>query len=111
KSHSILATHQSLVNSPVKVGDIEIGKNVLVDIGASLIPGIKIGENAEILPYSMTATDIPEGEQVEGNPAVKSGETFDLVNFINQRFGYSANIWDEIQAEKNKKIKNEDEEK
>ncbi|NHI93585.1 MAG: hypothetical protein EAX96_13950 [Candidatus Lokiarchaeota archaeon] len=107
KSHSILATHQGIINSPVKIGDIDIGKNVLIDAGAGLIPGIKIGDNAEILPYSMTATDIPDGEQVEGNPAIKSGQTFDMINFINQRFGYSADIWDEIQKEKQKELEKE----
>ena len=108
KSHSIIATHQGIINSPVKVGEIDIGKNVLIDEGAGLIPGIKIGDNSEVLPYSMAGTDIPEGEQVEGNPAVKSGQTFDFQNFINQRFGYSANIWEEIQKEKQKQKKKEE---
>ncbi len=110
KSNSILATHQGLINDPVKIGNIDIGKNVLIDTGTALVPGIKLGDNSEILPYSMAGTDVPEGEQVEGSPAVKSGQTFDLQNFINQRFGYSANIWDEIQAEREKEKMNENSE-
>jgi len=105
KSSSILATHQGLIDDPVKLGNIDIGKNVLIDTGTALIPGIKLGDNSEILPYSMAGADVPEGEQVEGSPAVRSGETFDLQNFVNQRFGYSASIWDEIQAEREKEKK------
>ncbi|MHA1298854.1 MAG: hypothetical protein ACTSO9_05360 [Candidatus Helarchaeota archaeon] len=102
KGKTVFSTHEGLVGSPVKLGEIKIGKNVLVDVGSGILPGIEIGDDAELMPYTAAVTDVERGKQVEGMPAREAGETFDIKNFLMQQFGYSANIWDEIVADKKK---------
>ncbi|NVM03827.1 MAG: hypothetical protein HWN67_15965 [Candidatus Helarchaeota archaeon] len=102
KSKTVFATHQAYGDAPVKLGEIYIGKNVLVDVGSGIVPGVKIKDNAEIMPYTAVATDVEEGKQIEGLPGREVGKTFDIENFITQHFGYTSTIWDEIQADKKK---------
>lgn len=103
KQHSVIITHESISpDSSVRLGDVEIGKNALIEVGAGILPGTKIGENAEVLPYSAAVVDVEPNTQVVGMPAVKEGDTFTIENFAAQHFGYSATIWDEIQAYKKK---------
>ena len=102
KQHAVSTTHEGLKDSPVRVGDVEIGKNALLEVGSGVLPGTKIGENAEVMPYSAAITDVEDNAQVYGMPAMKDGETFDIENFFAQHFQYSSNTWDEIQAFKKK---------
>ncbi|MHA1379782.1 MAG: hypothetical protein ACTSRG_15535 [Candidatus Helarchaeota archaeon] len=102
KSKAVFVTHEGLVDSPVKIGEINIGKNVLVDVGSGLMPGINIGDDAELMPYTAAATDVEPGKQVEGMPARESGNTFDIKNFLMQQFGYNADVWFEIVSDKKK---------
>ncbi|MHA1144301.1 MAG: acyltransferase [Candidatus Helarchaeota archaeon] len=110
KRHAVIITHEGLKDSPVRLGNVEIGKNALIEVGAGVLPGIKVGENAEILPYSAAVTDVEPNSQVVGMPAVKEGETFSIENFFAQHFSYSSNIWDEIQQFKKKEQQDRDQE-
>ncbi|TFF86745.1 MAG: hypothetical protein EU551_00695 [Promethearchaeota archaeon] len=107
KKHSVLATHEGIVGG-FRKGKIKIGENVMISPGAGLLPGIEIKDNAEILPYAFVASDIKEGIQVEGIPARKIGEAFNLEEFTDQFFSYSRNVWDEIQKNKDQNKKDEE---
>ncbi|MHC1591881.1 MAG: acyltransferase [Candidatus Helarchaeales archaeon] len=109
KRYAVITAHEGFSDSPVRTGNVKIGKNVLVEVGAGVLPGTKIGDNAEILPYSFAVTDVEPNTQVVGMPAVKEGETFSIENFFSQHFSYSSDIWDEIQEFKEKeKSQNEE---
>jgi acetyltransferase-like isoleucine patch superfamily enzyme len=108
KRHSVIACHEGIPPTEVgkkgqfRVGKVVIGKNALIESGTGILPGVKVGDNAEVLPYTFIATDVKEGIQVVGIPSRKVGETFDIENFMAQQFGYSATIWDEIREDHRK---------
>ncbi|MHA1143750.1 MAG: acyltransferase [Candidatus Helarchaeota archaeon] len=105
RKYAVIATHEGLPppskseihKGSLRVGEVRIGKNVLVEAGTGILPGVTIGDDAEVLPYTFIATDVKEGIQVEGIPSRKVGETFDIDNFLEQQFGYTSSVWDEIQ--------------
>ncbi|MFX1449920.1 MAG: acyltransferase, partial [Promethearchaeota archaeon] len=105
KRHSVIACHEGIPpaeegeKGQFRVGEVKIGKNALIESGTGILPGVEIGDNAEVLPYTFIATDVKEGIQVVGIPSRKVGETFDIQNFMMQQFGYSATIWDEIRED------------
>lgn len=101
KKDSFIATHEGIPGQ-FREGNVKIGKNVLLESGTGVLPGVEIGDNAEVLPYTFVATNIDENAQVEGIPARKTGEAFDIRNFLNQQFQYTAEVWDEIQEERKK---------
>jgi acetyltransferase-like isoleucine patch superfamily enzyme len=94
-SHAALATHEGMVGV-FRKGEIEIGENVLIGAGAGILPGVKIGDNSEVLPFSFVANDISPSNRVEGIPARKVGETFDFGSFTEQTFSYARDVWGEI---------------
>ncbi|MHA1268568.1 MAG: acyltransferase [Candidatus Helarchaeota archaeon] len=95
KKHSVIATHEGIVGG-FRKGKVIIGDNVMISPGAGLLPGIEIHDNAEVLPYAFVASDINQGIQVEGIPARKIGEAFNLEEFTDQFFSYSRDVWDEM---------------
>ena len=111
KKYAVISTHEGMppkeseVKGTFRVGEVIIGKNVLLESGTGVLPGVHIKDNAEVLPYTFIATDVKEGIQVEGIPSRKVGETFDIQNFMAQSLGYHATAWDEIQ-----KIREEEDE-
>lgn len=64
---TILA-HEFLVNEWRK-GEVYIGENVLVGANSTILPGVKIGDNAVIHAMSLVNKDVPPGAHVAGNPA------------------------------------------
>jgi len=111
KKYSVISTHEGMppkeseIKGSFRVGEVIIGKNVLLESGTGVLPGVHINDNAEVLPYTFIATDVKEGIQVVGIPSRKVGETFDIKNFMAQSLGYHATAWDEIQ-----KIRKEEDE-
>ncbi|MFX0135972.1 MAG: acyltransferase [Candidatus Hodarchaeota archaeon] len=105
KRHSVIACHEGIPPTKTgekgqfRVGEVTIGKNALVESGSGILPGVKVGDDAEVLPYTFIATDVKKGIQVVGIPSRKVGETFDIQNFMMQQFGYSATVWDEIRED------------
>ena len=103
KKYAVISTHEGMppkeseIKGTFRVGEVVIGKNVLLESGTGVLPGVHIKDNAEVLPYTFIATDVKEGIQVEGIPSRKVGETFDIRNFMAQSLGYAATAWDEIQ--------------
>ncbi len=99
KKHTALATHEGMVGV-FRKGAIEIGQNVLIGAGGGVLPGVRIGDRAEISPFAFVASDIESGTRVEGIPARKVGETFDFDSFMQQSFSYTRDVWDEMMKAK-----------
>lgn len=47
----------------------EVGENVLIGVGAKLLGGIHVGDEATIAPNSLVITDVPAGATAMGVPA------------------------------------------
>ncbi len=58
----------------VHIGDIEIGSGASVGSRSTLMPGTRIGPNAEIAPGSAVMGKIKGGQLWAGSPAVKTGK-------------------------------------
>ena len=52
----------------VKQGDVHIGKNVFIGVGAVIMPGVTIGDGAIIGSLSFVNKDIPAYAVAAGNP-------------------------------------------
>ncbi|MHA1384049.1 MAG: DapH/DapD/GlmU-related protein, partial [Candidatus Helarchaeota archaeon] len=99
RKNSFIAAHEGIPGQ-FRTGKVKIGKDVLIETGVGILPGVEIKDHAEVLPYTFVASNINEKEQVEGIPARKTGETFDIKNFVKELFAYTADVWEEIQKEK-----------
>ncbi|HEX2893618.1 MAG TPA: Pls/PosA family non-ribosomal peptide synthetase [Marmoricola sp.] len=62
----------------VIVGTITIGAHARVGQRVALMPGVVVGEGAEIEPGSVVLTDVPAGERWAGNPACHVGDAGEL---------------------------------
>ena len=56
----------------------EVMDNVFIGLGATIMPGVRIGPNAIVAARSVVTKDVPEGRVVAGSPARVIG-TFDDV--------------------------------
>jgi len=52
----------------LRMGKVEIGRNVLIGANTTVLPGVKIGDNATISANSLVNQDVEEGEFVGGVP-------------------------------------------
>ncbi|WP_230884550.1 Pls/PosA family non-ribosomal peptide synthetase [Planomonospora sp. ID82291] len=57
----------------VHVGEIRIGAGAVVGARSTLLPGTRIGKNAQVLPGSAVAGAVPSGQRWAGVPAVRTG--------------------------------------
>lgn len=71
----------------VRTGEVVVGERAMIGAGAVVLPGVHIGEDAQIAANSLVDSDVPagatvagvpaevvsEGEQVNGNPARNRG--------------------------------------
>lgn len=48
---------------------VTIGAGALIDLGAAILPGVTVGENAYVRAGAVVTADVPAGATVEGNPA------------------------------------------
>jgi tetrahydrodipicolinate N-acetyltransferase len=60
----VIAGRPRLRSEPVRIGD-----EVWIGTGATILPGVSIGERAVIAAGSVVTTDVPGGVVVGGNPA------------------------------------------
>jgi non-ribosomal peptide synthetase-like protein len=58
----------------VRVGEIRVGPGATVGSRSTLLPGVKIGKNAQIAPGSAVIGTVPSGERWAGAPAVRQGK-------------------------------------
>lgn len=62
-----------------KFGAIRLGDHVFVGMGASIMPGVSIGDGAIVATGAVVTRDVPAGAIVGGNPARVIGDTHDYV--------------------------------
>ena len=61
-------------NLPYKLGEIHIGKGVMIGMESLIMPGVTIGDGAIIGAYSLVTKDIPEWTVATGRPAAVTHE-------------------------------------
>lgn len=64
KRNTAILTHEGLVDR-FRIGDVRIGKGTVIESGTGILPGIEIGKNVKILPYSFVTSDVPANSQVK----------------------------------------------
>ena len=52
-----------------RVGDVVVGDRAMIGAGAIVLPGVEIGEGAQVAANSLVAADVPPGATVAGVPA------------------------------------------
>ena len=62
-----LLVHEYLTKE-FRLGEIEIGKNVMIGANTTVLPGVKIGDNAIISACSLVNKDVPPNTVVGGVP-------------------------------------------
>lgn len=66
--NSIILAHEYLIEE-YRLGDVNIGSNVMIGANTTILPGLDIGDGAVIAAGSMVNRDVPAGAFVGGNPA------------------------------------------
>ncbi|WP_424531397.1 Pls/PosA family non-ribosomal peptide synthetase [Sphaerisporangium viridialbum] len=56
------------------VGEIRIGAAATVGARATLLPGARVGKNAQVAPGAVVAGSVPSGERWAGAPAARQGK-------------------------------------
>ena len=52
-----------------RLGDVVVGERAMIGAGAVVLPGVHIGEGAQVAANSLVADDVPAGVTVAGVPA------------------------------------------
>ncbi|MGM0590161.1 MAG: acyltransferase [Halobacteriota archaeon] len=52
-----------------RLGDVSIGERAMVGAGAVVLPGVRIGDDAQVAANSLVTEDVPAGTTVVGVPA------------------------------------------
>lgn len=65
--NTTILTHEYLVNE-YRIGEVEIGDEVLIGANTTILPGVKIGDRAVVGAGSVVTKDVPPGAFVAGNP-------------------------------------------
>ena len=60
--------HEFLQNE-YRLGDVVVGERAMVGAGAILLPGVEIGEGAQVAANSLVTEDVPPNVTVAGVPA------------------------------------------
>ena len=60
-----------------RLGDVVVGERAMIGAGAVVLPGVRIGEGAQVAANSLVADDVPAGVTVAGVPAEPVGESED----------------------------------
>ena len=57
-----------------RLGDVVVGERAMIGAGAVVLPGVRIGEGAQVAANSLVTDDVPPGATVAGVPAAPVGE-------------------------------------
>ena len=68
-SHVSVFTISNTPEGRVIKKDVFIGENVIIGMGANILPGVKIGNNATIGAGAVVVKDVEDGDVVVGVPA------------------------------------------
>jgi acetyltransferase-like isoleucine patch superfamily enzyme len=52
-----------------RVGDVVVGERAMIGAGAIVLPGVHVGDDAQVAANSLVTEDVPPGETVAGVPA------------------------------------------
>ncbi len=66
--NTTILAHEYLVNE-YRLGEVEIGDEVLIGANTLILPGVQIGDRAVVAAGSVVTRDVPPGAFVGGNPA------------------------------------------
>ncbi|WP_414044434.1 acyltransferase [Macrococcus sp. EM39E] len=67
--NATLLTHEYLIDE-YRIGDIEIGSNVLIGANTLVLPGVSIGDNAVVGAMTLVSKDVPANAFAYGNPMI-----------------------------------------
>jgi acetyltransferase-like isoleucine patch superfamily enzyme len=65
---STLLCHEFLQDE-YRVGEIVVGERAMIGAGAVVLPGVEIGDHAQVAANSLVTEDVPAGATVAGVPA------------------------------------------
>lgn len=60
-------------------GEINVGNNVFIGMGALILPSVSIGSNCIVGAYAVVTRNVPDGSIVAGNPARRICDTADFL--------------------------------
>ena len=66
--NATILAHEYLIEAH-RTGKVMIGKNVMIGANTTILPGVRIGDNAVVSAGSLVNRDVPEGSFVGGVPA------------------------------------------
>ncbi len=66
--NTVLLGHEFLQNE-YRTGKVKIGKKVMIGANCTVLPGVKIGDNASVSAMSLVNCNIPSGQTWGGVPA------------------------------------------
>ncbi|MCU1589884.1 MAG: acetyltransferase [Frankiales bacterium] len=69
--------HETQPGAGVRVAAVQVGDNVWIGRGATILPGVTIGPNAVVAAGAVVTRDVDERTLVAGNPA-RAVRTFDV---------------------------------
>ncbi len=65
--NTVLLAHEFLVDE-CRVGEVKIGKNVVIGANCTVLPGVEIGDNSVISAHSLVNRDVPPNVLAGGVP-------------------------------------------
>ncbi|WP_425499723.1 acyltransferase [Halorarum halobium] len=65
---SVLLCHEFLQDE-YRVGDVVVGDRAMLGANVTVLPGVHVGDDAQVAANSLVADDVPDGETVAGVPA------------------------------------------
>lgn len=65
--NTTLLAHEYLIEE-YRLGEIEIGDEVMIGANSTILPGVKIGDGAIVSAGTLVHKDVPAGSFVGGNP-------------------------------------------
>lgn len=66
--NSVILAHEFLIKE-LRVGEVKIGRNVLIGANVTILPGIEISDGAVVSAMSLVNTDLPSNCFAGGVPA------------------------------------------
>lgn len=68
--NTVVLGHEFL-QGQYRTGKVQIGKNVMIGANCTILPGIRIGDNASVSAMSLVNCDIPAGQKWGGIPVAR----------------------------------------
>lgn len=65
--NTTILAHEYLIEE-YRLGDVEIGSRVMIGANSTILPGVKIGDDAIVSAATLVHKDVPAGSMVGGNP-------------------------------------------